>query len=63
MTDITLTEVDPTGSYSYPNLTTKELDRDIVNLFLPEIDLLAQPGELEQLYPPGTWDNLLAPDA
>ncbi|WP_460584020.1 hypothetical protein [Hymenobacter arcticus] len=63
MSDFTPTEADPAGPYSYPNLTTKELDRDIVNLFLPEIDLLAQPGELERLYSPGFWDDLLAPDA
>jgi hypothetical protein len=63
MTDMTSTEAAPTGPYSYPNLTTKELDRDILNLFLPELDLLAQPGELERLYPPGTWDDLLALDA
>jgi hypothetical protein len=57
------TEANLAGPYSYPTLTTKELDRDIVNLFLPEIDLLAQPGELERLYPPGFWDDLVAPDA
>jgi hypothetical protein len=63
MSDITPLHPSPVDSYSYPNLTTQELDRDLVNLFLPELDLLAQPRELERLYPAGFWDDLLPAEA
>ncbi|GAB2470078.1 hypothetical protein GCM10011375_40770 [Hymenobacter qilianensis] len=48
----------PTEPCSFPNLTDRELDRDVVNLFLPEIDLFATDEELAAMYPPGDWARM-----
>ena len=48
------------------NSTAKEPDRDLTNLNLPAIDLLATAEECEALYPPGVYkqliDRILGPD-
>ncbi|WP_310395364.1 recombinase family protein [Hymenobacter sp.] len=38
---------------TYPNLTDQELGRDVINLFLPEIDLVASDEECAAMYLPG----------
>jgi hypothetical protein len=43
----------------YDNITEKELDRDILNLQLPEADsLFATEEELRAMYPPGDFDRM-----
>lgn len=42
------------------NITNKELDRDIVNLHLPEPDsYVATDDELRALYAPGEYDRMM----
>lgn len=42
------------------NITDKELDRDIVNLHLPEPDsYVATDEELRALYAPGKYDRMI----
>jgi hypothetical protein len=48
-----------TSELSY-NITDKELDRDIVNLHLPELDsYVATDEELRALYAPGEYDRMM----
>lgn len=48
------------------NITAKEIDRDLVNLNLPAIDLIATDEECEAMYPPGVYkqmmESILGPD-
>lgn len=41
------------------HITTKELDRDLLNLHLPEIDLIATEQECEAMYPPGVYQQMM----
>lgn len=41
------------------NITAKELDRDLLNLHLPEIDLIATEQECEAMYPPGVYQQMM----
>jgi hypothetical protein len=41
------------------NITTKELDRDLINLHLPEIDLVATDEECAAMYPPGIYKQMM----
>ena len=41
------------------NITAKELDHDLLNLHLPEADLIATDEECAALYPPGVYQQLL----
>ncbi|QKG55034.1 hypothetical protein [Hymenobacter sp. BRD67] len=41
------------------NITAKELDRDLLNLHLPEIDLIATDEECEAMYPPGVYRQMM----
>lgn len=41
------------------NITSKELDRDLLNLHLPEIDLIASDEECEAMYPPGVYRQMM----
>ena len=41
------------------NITVKELDRDLINLHLPEIDLNAPDEECAAMYPPGVYAQML----
>ena len=43
------------------NITDKELDRDIINLHLPEANSYVATDEaLRALYPPGEYDRMMA---
>jgi hypothetical protein len=44
---------------SRPNISDKELDRDIVNLNLPEVDLIASDDECAAMYPKGAYDDIV----
>jgi len=55
---------DPTPTPEQPadprhNITAKELDRDLINLHLPEIDLIATDEECAAMYPPGVYAQML----
>lgn len=58
-------ESDPEAVASVPpelnyTITNKELDRDIVNLHLPEPDsYVATDEELRALYSPGEYDRMM----
>lgn len=41
------------------NITAQELDRDLINLHLPEIDLIATDEECAAMYPPGVYAQML----
>ena len=41
------------------NITAKEIDRDLLNLNLPEIDLIATEQECEAMYPPGVYQQMM----
>ncbi|TDN39845.1 hypothetical protein E4631_23295 [Hymenobacter sp. UV11] len=41
------------------NITTQELDRDLLNLNLPVIDLIATEEECEAMYPPGVYKRMM----
>lgn len=41
------------------NITAKELDRGLINLHLPEIDLIATDQECAAMYPPGFYAQML----
>ena len=41
------------------NITVKELDRDLINLHLPEIHLIATDEECAALYPPSVYAQML----
>ena len=42
------------------NITAKEIDRDLINLHLPELDLIATDEECAALYPPGVYKQMQA---
>lgn len=42
-----------------PNISDKELDRDLVNLHLPDVDLIASDAECAAMYPPGVYDDMV----
>lgn len=41
------------------NITAKELDRDLITLNLPAIDLIATEEECEAMYPPGVYQQMM----
>jgi hypothetical protein len=41
------------------NIIAKELDRDLLNLNLPVIDLIATEEECEAMYPPGVCQQMM----
>lgn len=41
------------------NITAQELDRDLLNLNLPVIDLIATEEECEAMYPPGVYKQMM----
>jgi hypothetical protein len=41
------------------NITAKEIDHDLLNLNLPEIDLIANEQECEAMYPPGVYQQMM----
>jgi hypothetical protein len=41
------------------NITDKEIDRDLLNLTLPAIDLIATEEECEALYSPGVYQQMM----
>lgn len=41
------------------NVTAKEVDRDLINLSLPVIDLIATEEECEAMYPPGVYQQMM----
>ncbi len=41
------------------NISTKEIDRDLINLHLPEQDLIASAEECAALYPPGEYEQMI----
>jgi len=41
------------------NITAQELDRDLINLNLPVIDLIATEDECEAMYPPGVYKQMM----
>lgn len=40
------------------NIRAKEIDRDLINLNLPAIDLIAKEEECEAVYPPGVYKQM-----
>jgi hypothetical protein len=45
---------------SRPNISDKELDRDIVNLQLPDVDLIASDEECAAMYPKGVYEDMIS---
>ena len=41
------------------NITAKELDRDLIDLNLSVIDLIATEQECEAMYPPGVYQQMM----
>jgi hypothetical protein len=41
------------------NITAQELGRDLLNLNLPVIDLIATEEECEAMYPPGVYKRMM----
>ena len=41
------------------NIKAKELDRDLINLNLPEADLIATEQECEAMYPYGVYQQMM----
>jgi hypothetical protein len=41
------------------NITAKELDRDLINLQLSEIDMIATEEECAALYAPGVFEQMM----
>lgn len=41
------------------NITAQELGRDLLNLNLPVIDLVATEEECEAMYPPGVYKRMM----
>lgn len=55
---------EPTPTLEQPadprhNITARELDRDLINLHLPEVDLIATDEECAAMYSPGVYAQIL----
>jgi hypothetical protein len=42
-----------------PNISERELDRDLVNLHLPEANLIASDDECAAMYPKGVYASMV----
>ena len=48
----------PEQPADFGNITLKELDRDLLNLHLPEIDIVATEEECAAMYRPGEYEQM-----
>lgn len=57
-----MTAIDSTPSEPFDsrhNITVEEIDRNLLNLNLPEIDLIATEQECEAMYLPGVYQQMM----
>ena len=50
---------DPNAKPPRPNISDQELGRDLLNLHLPEVDLVASDAECAAMYPAGVYDDIV----
>jgi hypothetical protein len=60
MNQLTLPSPDAADAFdSRHNITAKELDRDLINLHLSEVDMIATEEECAALYAPGVFEQMM----